>query len=143
MIYDVTGKKYKSYQRFECGVCLERWDMYYKMPNLTSCKCAGNICVRCFCKDFDARQHLHWVHKDSVNESGVSKCEEQGHSDEMLFLAFYTDFYQGFNDNDNICMRGRTCPFCKVLQLWDLDETPRMIQGRLKLYAPMINWNAT
>jgi hypothetical protein len=116
------------------------------MPNTTSCACTGNICAECFYRDFCSRQHLHFIYTEG-NVRDVATCDVQSRMEEIFFLDFYTDYFGAPYDLASLnaaCYRGRTCPFCNILQLWRMMQVPRVLAttGRLTFWSPAINWNA-
>ena len=114
------------------------------MPDNTSCACSGTICTECFLLDFRERQRLHYVHVEG--ETGdVAKCDDRSPPAEIMFMEFYSDYYDASHESLlDVCYRGRRCPFCRVLQLWNYGETPRIRGGnRLTFWSAAINWNAT
>ena len=115
------------------------------MPDKTSCACSGKICSECFLHDFDERARLHFIHYDHEDGIGdVAKCDDKSRTGQVMFLAFYTDYFGVQIDEELVeaCYRGRECPFCNTLQLWKCEETPRLIGNRLTFYPAAVNWNA-
>ena len=126
-------------RKFTCEVCFERKPKNQKMPDKTSCRCAGKICAECFYKDFYARQYLYIVYN-----GGASRSVDREADSEVDMLMFYeNDFGKTPEEMVNLCYRGRTCPFCNMMQLWKNGENPRVLEstGRMTFYSPSINWD--
>ena len=119
-------------------VCWDKFRNRRIMPNKTSCKCNYNICVECFHKDFQERKNMYSITNRSNDTGDVEKCQGNGLDDVLAFCDARSgggsEFYAG-----------RPCPFCNVLQLWNIQETPQILEstGRLTFFSPAFNWNIT
>ena len=125
-------------RKFTCEVCFERKLKTRKMPDKTSCRCAGKICAECFYKDFYERQYLYLVYNGNASRSELQEVES-----EIDMVMFYENFYgKTAEEMVHLCHRGRTCPFCNIMQLWKLDEFPRVLEstGHMTFWPPSINW---
>ena len=127
-------------RKFTCEVCFELKPKKQKMPDKTSCRCVGKICAECFYNDFFIRQRLHIVYN-----GGAAKCQDQDPNSEVDMILFYeNDYGKTAEEMVDLCYRGRTCPFCNMMQMWKNGEHPHVLEstGRMTFWAPKINWNA-
>jgi hypothetical protein len=94
--------------------------------------------VECFIKDFYERQYLYLVYNGNASRSELQ--EVQSEIDMMMF--YENDFGKTAEEMYQFCHRGRTCPFCNIMQLWKLDEFPRVLEstGHMTFWPPSINW---
>ena len=128
---------------FECQICFDNKELREKMPESSlECGCGNNICVPCFVTDFQARHTFLYI-----GVGAISQWED--HTQLTRFLAdVFEKEHEGDEKTDEECKTsfetylldhmyiGKKCPFCNQTGIWKQNRTPRVIEGRLKLYSP-------
>ncbi len=142
MIYDTDSEIYQSFTMVKCNVCWDHKKRRELMPDKTSCKCKNNICCKCFFRDFHERKRCYAIRPDPENVASgcVDKCDSPALEDVLAFTQGH------FQDDERVTFySGRNCPFCNILQLWNMEKTPRVLPstGRLTFFESDYNWNIT
>ena len=128
---------------FTCKVCYDDKELRQKMPEKSlGCGCGNDICVQCFCTDFQTRQKPIWL-----NEHGMSQWDDylelQMHLEDMFVEThdpesetYDAEFEAYLQKNMHV---GKRCPFCNQTCIWKIDETPRVLPatGRLTMWSPV------
>ena len=122
------------------------------MPNSSKgCECNAKYCCQCFIRDFPARaKHVELIlpdiqggsytvdtHWDSVGElvNYLMDCWEEREDTEEID----NDTQQALDSYVGERMKwGRKCPFCSKLGIWNMGDEPHVVDGRLKLTAPIM-----
>ena len=128
---------------FTCQICFEAKGIRNKMPESSlGCGCGNDICVECFCTDFQARQKPIWI-----NEHGMSQWNDPVELQVVLeneFLLTHSPEDENYDEafGEHLLAHfhvGKRCAFCNQMGIWKLNQTPRVLPetGRLTMWPPI------